>query len=353
MIYNNEKKEYQPYVYIVILNYNGWTDTIECLESVLKSKYDNYRIVIVDNASTNDSVDKIIHWMEGTLEYTLSVNDKLEKYVFPVQEKPIAYTHLYEIDFLKQNDKLEKVVLMQANENKGFSAGNNIGIKLALQQKECEYVWLLNNDTVIKQETLLYLHNTYKKYYEEGIKIGLLGSKLFYYDNPKTIQAIGGKFNKWTGLVKVIGMGETDNNQFENKNISIDYPVGASIFTSRKFIEDIGLMNESYFLYFEELDWSLRGLKEDWKTLYSSEGSLFHKQGASTKTGSKIKAKQKNLKIEYYKYRNLLLLYRLFFPKLIFIAYARLSMIALKKYSKGSFSEGNLIINTMKKNYEI
>jgi GT2 family glycosyltransferase len=349
---SNDYENSFPFISIVILNYNGWKDTIECLESVLKNVYENYKIIIVDNASTNESIEKICSWMDGTLKIKLDVHKKLKNLVYPLEKKPLKYIFCTENNIFNMEVKEEKIIFISAEKNNGFSAGNNIGIKFAIEQGYSDYIWLLNNDTVVAQDTLKNLHSTYIDLQNMDVKIGLLGSKLLYYHNPEIIQAVGGKFNKWTGLVKNIGMGKKKNELLNITSLEIDYPIGASIFVSNENLHKIGLMNESYFLYYEELDWNIRASKKGFVSRTSEKGCLYHKQGASTKTGSIVKSNNKNLKIERYKYQNLLKIYRLYFPKLIIIAYIRLMIIAIKKYIKGAYLEGNLVLKTIKDNIE-
>ncbi|MCT7635632.1 glycosyltransferase [Aliarcobacter butzleri] len=144
-------------IYIIILNYNGWKDTIECLES-LKCIQEDYKIVLIDNKSTDDSIDKLENWIQNQKE--LSSN----------------------------------LIFIKSSENNGYAAGNNIGIKYVESQEDAEFIWILNNDTLIKADILENLLNCYKNLENENI--ALLGSKILNED--LTIQSIGYLNSKYT-----------------------------------------------------------------------------------------------------------------------------------------------------------
>ena len=147
-------------VYIILLNYNGWKDTIECLESILKNNYDNYQIIVVDNDSPNKSMGYIINWAEGKQEVVYDENSQLKHLSQPHEQKPLNYVFYTKEEALKGGvrDKELKlnnpIIFIQSDENGGFAAGNNVGIKYALAKDDFEYIWLLNNDTVIENNTL-------------------------------------------------------------------------------------------------------------------------------------------------------------------------------------------------------
>jgi hypothetical protein len=322
-------------VYLIILNYNGWKDTIECLESVLKSNYSNYQIVVVDNNSPNNSMDYIINWSEGKQEIVYDENSQLKHLSQPLVSKPLEYICYTKQEALQGGDSQKEtayknpLIFIQAGENGGFSAGNNIGIKYALARGDFEYIWLLNNDTVIESTTLSSLVDKSDYYKKTDNKVGLLGSKLRYYDNPLIIQAIGGKYNKWIGTSEHIGVSEMDYGQYNNEKIVdfIDYPVGASLFISKDFINDVGLMSEEYFLYYEELDWVLRGRKKEWKIGFCWESIVYHKEGSSIGT-QRI---QRSALAEFYLFRNRLIFSKKFFKPYYCLVYVRLFLTYLKR----------------------
>jgi GT2 family glycosyltransferase len=276
-----------PKVYIIILNYNGWADTIECLESVLRSDYSNYQVVVVDNNSPNNSMEYIKAWAEGKLDVWVKSGHPLRYLSFPPVKKPIPYVYYSRGEAEKGGDpELEKrmeqnlsrgmttrypIIFIQTGENLGFAGGNNVGIRYALYKGDFEFLWILNNDTVVKRDSLTMLVEKAKCYREKNIgKIGIIGSKLLYYDMPNVIQGVGGKYNKFLAVTKHIGAFEKDKSQYDNEKVlkKIDYIIGASMFVSKDFLYDVGLMCEDYFLYYEELDWAIRGRRNGYLDIF-------------------------------------------------------------------------------------
>ena len=119
------------------------------------------------------------------------------------------------------------------------------------------------------------------------------------------------------------------------------------MFCHSDFVKSVGLMNEEYFLYYEELDWSLRGRKKGWKAFICTEATVYHRQGATTQTGSQRESDDKNLAAEKFKYSSFLKFYKNYYPSLLLIAYARLILMGIKKYMTGAFREGNLIFRVV------
>ncbi|WP_109091956.1 glycosyltransferase family 2 protein [Aggregatibacter actinomycetemcomitans] len=256
-------------IYIIILNYNGWKDTIECLESVLKIDYKNFKIIVVDNNSQNDSIGFICNW--AVIPESISAeNVYFNKFIRPNAEKPIKYSIWSESEFLQQSNIQEKLILVRANENGGFAKGNNIAIQYAMKDPECRYVWLLNNDTVIKQNTLSKLIE-----YADKNEIGICGSSLFYYYNPKKVQAYGGHINRFFGTSSHI----LNVNNIDKK---LDYVVGASFLINKRLIEKIGYLPEDYFLYYEETDYCFNARKNGFTLGIALDSIVYHKEGGST-----------------------------------------------------------------------
>lgn len=307
-----EKKIKWPKVAIIILNWNGWKDTIECLESVFRNTYPNYQIIVVDNGSADGSMNKIKAWAGGKQE-VLTPESTYPLYYLshPPIKKPIPY-----LDYTREeveeggNFKLEEkitkelqeqvkinteefnpttfhpLIFIQIGENLGFAGGNNVGLRYALARDDFDYVWLLNNDTVIKPNALTEM----VKRMQEKPDAGICGSTLPYYYEPEKIWALGGAtYNKWLARQKHIGQDQPTNQAIDSKLIEhdIDYITGASMLVSRSFLKDIGLMNEEYFLYFEEPDWAARARKK-YSMVYAPNSFVYHKAGVSTKTLDKL-----------------------------------------------------------------
>ncbi len=325
-------------VYIIILNYNSYPDTIECLESIFKVSYDHFQVVVIDNDSTNQSLENIINWAKG--EGHLAITTNFPDIVYPLVSKPVDFCVLNQDD--KDNSD-HKLTLIKAAKNNGFSAGNNIGLRYALQKEDMDFCWILNNDTIVEKDSLQQLVTHYKK----TPSLGILGSKLLYYHHPKAIQAIGGTFNKWTYTSKHVGEG-TPTETTKPELGKIDYVAGAAMFVSKKFITDIGLLNEDYFLYFEEMDWVLRGKKLNWTIDWCEESIVYHKEGQTIGSSSNYKKRSSLSEIEVFRSR------RLFFknfPKNKIAFWISSYLMIFNRLRRGQFGLANKFLKILHKKY--
>jgi len=294
-----------PKVGIIILNWNGWKDTIECLESVFRNTYPNYQVIVIDNGSTDDSMEKIKAWADGKQDVLTPEPAYLLYHLsHPPVIKPIPYIFYTRKEAEKGgNFKLEKkiikewqkqrksdsiqfhltspypLIFIQTGKNLGYAGGNNVGLRYLLTKDDWIYTWLLNNDTVLDKNALIEMI----KLAESDEKIGMVGSKLLYYGKPNIIQALGGTSQiTWRSFGAVICSFEKDqikfNNNFEIKGVLI----GASLLVKKEVIETTGIFDENYFLYVEEGDWEYRASKIGWKLFCSGKSKIWHKMGNSS-----------------------------------------------------------------------
>ncbi len=267
-INNNKKKQLNTKIFTVLVNFNGHEDTIECLSSLCQLDYKNNQIFVVDNSSSSDSIQKIINW---------------------TIKQQHNYSFISEDDFL-YNEVKSSIVLIKSNSNKGFAAANNIVLKYFLKfANKTDYCWILNNDTVVNKDII----HHFLKYFQSEKKenLGILGATLVYYDNPKIIQGLGGSFNEFLLISKHVLEGKSLES-VANKHYKIDYVIGASMFISYSFLNTVGLMNEVFFLYFEELDWAKRAKNKGFAIDYCETALVFHKEGKSI--GSSYQASKKS-----------------------------------------------------------
>lgn len=354
----NENKN-NPKVYIILLNYNGWQDTIECMESLLKLDYDNYQIVVVDNASPNDSMNHIIDWVKGNQQIKETKSDLSDLYL-PVLKKPLKYVLYTDKDIKEKNisnkDKKNYLVFIQNNVNSGFAAGNNIGMKYALAKNDFEYIWILNNDTLVPTDSLGALADRAEDLSSVEKSKCIIGSKLMYYDNPKIIQAVGGKYNKWFGVSKHIGGFQEDIGQYDNNSIEPEYIVGASMFVHKSFLEVVGMMSEEYFLYYEDIDWNLKAKSTGGKAVFCYKSKVFHKEGSSI--GSSSKGKEKSKISDFYSLRSRIILTKKFFKIQIVTVYLGFIIVIINRLFRKQFDRVKMIFkiifskNTRTNNYE-
>lgn len=249
---------------IIIVNYNSYQDTLDCVQSILESVCTElFEIIVVDNASANDSWEKL-HVLSG------------------------------------------KAVLLRAEENKGYCAGNNIGIRYALERK-ADFIWILNPDTLIEKDTLQNLNT-----FAQGKKdMGILGCKLVYYPDTQYLQGFGGSdiSIQKNGLMapgKHIYHLQSSDTALPDA-VSLDVIIGASMYIPRKVFETCGLMDERFHLYEDETEFCLRAAKFGFRHYAISSATVYHKEGWR-KPGQKREA-------VYYTARNLLMLTKMHFPK--------------------------------------
>ncbi len=286
-----------PRVHIVLLNWNGWQDTIECLESLEDLEYPNFEVVVVDNASTDDSVNEI-------------------------------------------KEKYPGITLLESDYNLGYAGGNNIGLCYALEDN-ADYVWLLNNDTVVHKDALRSLIDKMR----EKPSAGICGSRLIYYHDRETLQALGGGiYNKWLGTTEHIGANKPASNDYDEHRIEqqLDYIVGASMLVSRQFLEEVGLLSEDYFLYYEELDWAMRG-REKFKLGFAGNSIVYHKEGASIKaTNRQLNAKSRLS--DYYQIKNRLKFTFKFYPHLLPFVYLTMFYTIFNRMKRNQWNRIPMIL---------
>jgi hypothetical protein len=247
---------------------------MECLESVLKLQYENFQIIVVDNSEAAEPFENLTNWAIGNLEVKESLFENL---VFPLEQKPIDFCTISENEFLEK-ELNPKIVFVKANQNKGFAAGNNIALRYIQQCNKTTnpFIWVLNNDTVVVKNAL----SNQIKCFNSKENIGILGSKLIYYNDPGKIQAIGGSFNNTFYITQHICEGEPVYHEI-SENLKIDYVIGASMFMNLDFINEVGLMDENFFLYFEETDWAFRAKAKDYNVGVCLNAIVYHKEGKS------------------------------------------------------------------------
>ncbi len=221
-----------PKIIIIILNWNGKEDTIECLESLKKITYPNYEILLVDNGST-----------DGSLEC-----------------------------FRERYPGME---IIENGENLGFAEGNNVGIRKAIEIG-ADYVLLLNNDTVVDKEFLGELI----KVAESDRNIGIVGPIIYYYISQNRIQSAGAKVYWNTGNQNILRANELDVGQ--HKIEEVDYVSGCALLAKSELFEKIGYLNKEYFAYWEETDWCISVKKSGYKVLCIPKAKVWHKGQSSS-----------------------------------------------------------------------
>ncbi len=334
-----------PRTYIVILNWNGWADTVECLESVFRNDHPDFRVVVCDNDSADGSLDHIAAWAEGREPAPATTSPGIVALTTPPMTKPITYAAYdrAEAEAGGKPDEDPPLTLIQTGANLGFAGGTNVGLRYALARGDADYVWALNNDTVIDPKALVTLIDAM----ERTPNAGMGGSKLIYYENSDTVQAWGGgHHNTWLCVGGYIGGGRpaTESGDAGAVVAQMDYVAGVSMMVSRAFLEDVGLMAEDYFLYYEEIDWAFR-MKGRFNFAYAPDSVIYHKHGASI--GSNMNPHEKSFTADYFINRNRLRFARRFTPWALPTVYLALGLIALNRLRRGQWDRFGMVLSIM------
>lgn len=240
-----------PKVGIVILNYNGQVDTMNCLQSILKTTYANFITIVIDNGSIESPLNLI-------------------------------------------TTKYPSVTVIQNKQNLGFAEGSNIGILEALKQK-CEFILLLNNDTEIDKDLIQeFIQASFAK------PLGaIFGPKILKLSEPDKIDHIGGVWDKAQGEFVSLGNNEHLSSKDFNLERQVDYVCGCCMFIKKEVFEKIGLLEKDFFLLWEESDFCARAKRAGFEIWTVPNALVWHKISTSF-SGGKIHT-------EYYWWRNRLL----------------------------------------------
>lgn len=241
-----------PELSIILLNYNGYRDTMECIKSIKKNEIDlNYYIIVVDNNSSDNSVEVI--------------------------------------------SLIEDIIVIKRNVNDGFSAGNNVGIRYALKTLNSKYILLLNNDTIITKNAISNMLENIKN----DDSTGMVTCKLIKENDKKTIDCYGGIIN-WNKVVGNFNYVKEENNLYYSKISS-----GACMLIKKEVFEKVGYLSEDYFMYFEDLDYSVRVIENNYKIQVVPDSVIYHKGGATAGEASPfaIKWNTRNRIIFYKKFK--------------------------------------------------
>ncbi|MCV9385028.1 glycosyltransferase family 2 protein [Reichenbachiella ulvae] len=263
----------QPLVSLITINYNTEDYTLELLASLQESEYENWELIIVDNSSRVDPTDKL-------------------------------------------NSLGNKVNYYRSEQNLGFAGGNNKGVELA----NGEYYFFVNNDTEV---TPTLIGDLIEKF-QSNPHIGLLSPKIVYH-NTNIIQYAG--YTELTQLTlrnEAVGNKREDNGEFESF-IPTPYAHGAAMMTSREVVNNVGLMPELFFLYYEEVDWSQSIKEAGYEIWVDQAAKIYHKESMSIGKGNPLKT--------YYLTRNRILFcrrHRDFFQNFLFFSYSWLFVLPLK-----------------------
>jgi GT2 family glycosyltransferase len=264
-----------PPMYVIVVNYNGWRDTIECLESVLASDAPRIEVLICENGSTDGSLERLVEW-----------------------EKKARSTHG------------EKVRIIDCRANLGFAGANNVGLRYVLTRESDAHVLLLNNDAVVSPTAIREM----QMLAESSETIGAVGCTILQYHAPELIETLGGAtLSRITGMSALIANGARMNGSLDpsrfRRSSSAYFTSGCCMLIPRRTLDRVGLMDERYFLYGEDADWGLRIAKSGLRQAVCEPARVWHKGGASVRHGSALH--------DYYDVRGRLMLVQKHFPAML------------------------------------
>ena len=228
----------EPRVVLIVLNWNGKDDTIECLRSLQQLSYHNFEILVVDNGSTDGSV-----------------------------------THF--------RQEFPGISVVENGTNLGFAEGNNVGIRWAIR-RGADYVLVLNNDTVVDKDFLTYLIVVA----ENDPSIGFAGPKVYYYDfngRRDVLSFVGASFNVTLGKVNRFGVKTIDRGQYDRIR-EVDYIEGSCLLARVDSLTRVGLFNPTYRFYWEDVELCFRGRKAGYKSVCVPTATIWHKVGMQAGT---------------------------------------------------------------------
>ena len=223
---------------IILVNWKNYDDTKNCLKSLYLSNNTSFNIILIDNESKEKSASKL-------------------KESFP------------------------HITILPQETNLGFTGANNLGIKYGLALG-AEYIMLLNNDTIVPKNFMPPLLTTRRS----NSQIAAVQPKIMFADKPDKIWSGGGIYNSLIASTTTIGYDQLDTEKY-NKPTYLDWLTGCCILIKAEIISEVGLLNNHFFAYYEDVDWSLRIRKLGYLLAYNPSVPIYHKAGASSKTKSK------------------------------------------------------------------
>jgi len=216
-----------PLVIFVVLNFNRREDTLQCISSLAQNTYKNQKIILLDNSSTDGSVEAVETRFPG-------------------------------------------VQIIRLQQNLGYAGNNNVGIDEAMRQG-AEWIFVLNEDTVLAPDCVAQLVSVG----EGDPTIGIVGPMVYHHDEPEIIQSAGGKMDKYF-RAEHLGQNQVDRGQYPQPHL-VEWISGCGIMVRRAVIDQIGTIDARFFYYAEEFEWCIRASEVGWKIVHIPQAKLWHK----------------------------------------------------------------------------
>ena len=305
--------------YIVIVNYCNWSLTCACLDSLAKNPALLARVIVIDNGSPDESYSNLVSY---------AVQKRLDFEEVAQDAKKLIHQYAF----------------VRSKINLGYSKACNVAIEIALDDDTCDYIWLLNNDTIVDNNALEELTITAAS----RDTIGMVGSCIIYSNARDTLQALaGGYFIPWLGYSKLIGQHQSRDSRIDVEKVEkrLDFILGASWLVKSEVFRKYGLLDESFFLYFEELDFALRA--KGYTMAFAQKSIVYHHEGATIDAMRELIPGTPYAK-EYYFHRNRLRIVNRYFRWAIPTAYASIVFSLVKRLVKFEFASLRQIIMAVK-----
>lgn len=265
---------------IILLNYCGWADTVACVSSLMRMDWPFGQLIVCDNASPDGSLERLRKEFEARSD---AYGEAWSRWG---SGRKWELQQLDGASIRRGAAAVTPIVLVETGGNLGFAGGNNVGLTIALRRQENGCFWFLNNDTEVAPTALsALLHQARKR-----PDVGLWGATVVYHANPERLQATGGGGVNWwtagTHHLNAFASSSTvrsDPAYVEQVESQMAYVLGASMMATREWVDTVGMLDERYFLYYEELDWATRAHGRG-KIGYAPDCIVAHKEGASIGT---------------------------------------------------------------------
>jgi GT2 family glycosyltransferase len=253
-----------PHVAIIILNWNGWRDTLECLESLNEVDYPCLDVLVVDNGSRDDSVVMISEWARGHVPVYVEL-------LCNPESKPATVAYFP----TKSGKGISRLFLIKLSDNVGFCAGNNIGMQWAIANG-ADYLLILNNDTIVTPGFLKPLIQAAST----DSNVGLVGGVICYARDPQRIWFAGGRFDSFLETERILDGYDVECLE-TGLVVETDWVSGCMMMIPRQVYAQLGGFREDFFIWSEEWDYSLRVKMAGYRLVVATDARIFHKVGRS------------------------------------------------------------------------
>lgn len=310
-----------------VINWNGWRDTVVCLQSLLQLQPPRFQVVVCDNGSGDGSLDQLCDWLQKQSGFVRRAGvadvDGAISFDGPFACGPSA------------------VHLLPLAANAGYAGAINRSIAWGRRHLGGRDFWLLNNDIWAEPNALAHLVQATRAVPD----IGLCGSVLLDWGVPQSVQAIGGQYSRALAVGRHLTALPKSAQAEQGVFFGIDYPVGASLFVTHEYLDAVGLMSEAYFLYYEEMDWAERGRRCGFRPAVALQSRVQHREGAST--GSHGGVRRKSMLSEHYGVVNRLRITRRFWPACLPLVWLSLWFVVVERALHGEWGRALLVLRRL------